>query len=248
MKTILITGASSGFGLATAQLLAKEKYKLILLARRKERLDELKSTLQTEVYTASVDVTDRQQVQDFFANLPEEFRDIDVVINNAGLALGMAVAQESSLDDWERMVDTNIKGVLYMTRAALDVFMPRNKGMIINIGSVAGEVPYKGGNIYSSTKAFVRHFSRNLRTDLLGTHIKVACIEPAAAETEFALVRFRDQKMAKDYYQGWNPLKPEDIANTIKWIIDQPEHVNIDNVELMSMDQTFAGLVINKAQ
>jgi NADP-dependent 3-hydroxy acid dehydrogenase YdfG len=248
MKTILITGASSGFGLAAAKLLAKDGHKLILLARRSDRLTDLKKSLPTDVHTAVVDVTDKQQVQEFFTSLPEGFRSIDVLLNSAGLALGMGPAQESTLKDWEQMVDTNVKGVLYITRPVLDIMTQRGSGLIINIGSVAGTVPYKGGNVYGATKAFVRQFSRNLRTDLFGTGIKVTNIEPAAAETEFSVVRFKDEQKANDFYKGWQALKPEDIANTIAWIVNQPAHVNIDNIEIMPLDQTYGGLVINRRE
>lgn len=245
MKTILITGATSGFGLAAAKLLAKDN-KLILLARRQDRLDELKNTLGTNVYIVAVDVTDNKQVQAFFAALPDDFRTIDVLINSAGLALGMEPAQEASLEDWEQMVDTNIKGLLRVTRPVLDIMKKQGSGLIINIGSVAATVPYKGGNVYGATKAFVRQFSRNLRADLFGTGVKVTNIEPGAAETEFSIVRFKDKQKAKDYYAGWQALKAEDIANTIGWVINQPVHVNIDNIEVMPLDQAPAGMVLDK--
>lgn len=247
MKTILITGASSGFGLATAKLLAKDN-KLILMARRRDRLDELQQTLGGDIHTAAVDVTDGKQVCDFFASLPHDYKDIDVLVNSAGLALGFEPADEAALEDWEQMVDTNIKGLLRVTRPAIDIMKQRSTGLIINIGSCAGHVPYKGGNVYGATKAFVRQFSRNLRTDLFGTGIKVTNIEPGAAETEFSIVRFKDKQKADDYYKGWRPLTAEDVANTIVWAINQPPHVNIDNVELMPLDQTYAGMVLNKRE
>ena len=247
MKTILITGATSGFGLAAAKLLAKDN-KLVLLARRQDRLDEIKNSLGTDVYTAAVDVTDNEQVQDFFAGLPDGYCSIDVLINSAGLALGMEPTQEASLEDWEQMVDTNIKGLLRVTRPALDIMKKQKSGLIINIGSVAATVPYKGGNVYGATKAFVRQFSRNLRTDLFSTGVKVTNIEPGAAETEFSIVRFKDEQKAKDYYAGWQALKAEDIANTIAWVINQPAHVNIDNIEVMPLDQTFGGMVLDKKE
>ena len=244
MKTILITGATSGFGLATAKLLAKHS-KLILLARRQDRLDELKS-IGSDVHTAAVDITDGKQVAAFFASLPEKYKDIDVLVNSAGLALGMEPAQETSLEDWEQMVDTNIKGLLRVTRPVLDIMKRRSSGLVINIGSVAATVPYKGGNVYGATKAFVRQFSRNLRTDLFGTGIKITNIEPGAAETEFSIVRFKDEQKASDYYNGWRPLTAEDVASTIVWAISQPSHVNIDNVEIMPLDQAPAGMVLDK--
>jgi 3-hydroxy acid dehydrogenase/malonic semialdehyde reductase len=245
-QTILISGATSGFGLSAAKLLAQDKHKLILVARRTDKLKELRESLPTDVHIAEVDVTSKQQVQQFFAELPAAFRDIDVLVNSAGLALGMEPAQGTSLEDWEQMVDTNIKGLLYVTRPALDIMKKRKSGLVINIGSVAATVPYKGGNVYGATKAFVRQFSRNLRTDLFGTSIKVTNIEPGAAETEFSIVRFKDEQKAKDYYAGWQALKADDIANTIAWVINQPKHVNVDNIEIMPLDQTYAGMVLNK--
>jgi 3-hydroxy acid dehydrogenase / malonic semialdehyde reductase len=247
MKTILITGASSGFGRATAQLLAKEGHRLVLLARRKDLLEELQESLQTEVHIASVDVTNKDQVAELFDVLPENFRNIDVLVNNAGLALGVAPAQDANLDDWEKMVDTNIKGLLYVTRSVLDVMKQRGDGLIVNIGSVAGHLPYKGGNVYGATKAFVRQFSRNLRTDLFGTDVKVTNIEPGMAETEFSDIRFKgDKDKAEAVYIGTRSLQPEDIASTISWVINQPLRVNIDNIEIMPIDQTFGGAAINR--
>lgn len=246
-KTILITGASSGFGEATARLLAEDGYRLILVARRKEKLEELKKTLNTEVYTRQVDVTDKKVVEDLFINLPEDFRNIDVLINNAGLAVGLDLAQDADLEDWERMIDTNNKGLVYCTNFALKIMKQRNSGLIINIGSVAGSAPYPKGNVYGATKAFVRQFSRNLRADLAGTDIKVSNIEPGAAETEFSVVRFKgDVAKAKQVYENTRALQAVDVANTIKWIIDQPLRVNIDNIELMPIDQTYAGLIMNR--
>ena len=247
MKTILITGASSGFGQASAKLLAKDGHRLILVARRSERLDALKKELNTEVHTATVDVTDKSQVQKFFDDLPEGFRDIDVLVNNAGLALGMSPAQDSSLEDWERMVDTNIKGLLYITRPVLDIMKKRNTGHIVNLASTAAHIPYKGGNVYGGTKAFVRQFSRNLRTDLLGLNVRVTDIAPGAAETEFSVVRFNDRQAADNFYKGWKPLTAEDVAEAIKWTLDRPPHVNINVIELMPTAQTYGGLAIHKS-
>jgi 3-hydroxy acid dehydrogenase / malonic semialdehyde reductase len=244
--TILITGASSGFGEATARTLAAAGHNLVLTARRKDRLDALAAELKTNVHTAACDITDRAQVERLFAELPPAFADIDVLVNNAGLALGLATAQEASLDDWERMVDTNIKGLMYITRLALPRMVERGSGHIINIASVAAHLPYKGGNVYGATKAFVAQFSRNLRTDLHGAGIKVSNIEPGAAETEFSVVRFGDKAKADDYYKDWRPLTPDDIARTIAWVIDQPPHVNVDNIDIMPTDQTFGGQAVNK--
>lgn len=187
-------------------------------------------------------------MQDFFAALPDAYRSIDVLINSAGLALGMEPAQDASLEDWEQMVDTNIKGLLRVTRPTFDIMKEAKSGLIINIGSVAATVPYKGGNVYGATKAFVRQFSRNLRTDLFSTGVKVTNIEPGAAETEFSIVRFKDEQKAKDYYAGWQALKAEDIANTIVWVVNRPTHVNIDNIEVMPLDQAPTGMVLDKKQ
>lgn len=243
MKTILITGASSGFGKATAELLAQDGHKLILIARRIERLQELQTTLNTEVHIAQVDVTQREQVERFFTEIPEGFRNIDVLVNNAGLARGLDLAQDADLDNWEAMIETNVKGMTYVARMALETMKKRNTGHIVNIGSVAGSAPYPRSNVYGATKAFVHQFSRNLRADLIGTDIRVSNIEPGAAETEFSIVRFDgDIEKAKAVYANARMLKAEDIASTIKWVIDQPLHVNIDNIEIMPIDQTYAGL------
>jgi len=246
-KIILITGASSGFGKATAQLLAKEGHKLILVARRRDVLETLKNELKTPVHIETVDVRDKDNVKELFANLPQEYQNIDVLINSAGGALGLDSAIEASLEDWDGMVDTNIKGLMYMTRFALESMKKRNTGLIVNIASIAAHVPYKGGNVYGASKAFVWQFSRNLRTDVLGTNIKVTNIEPGMAETEFSLVRFKgDIQKAKDVYKGAKSLTAIDIANTILWVINQPDHVNIDNIEIMPLDQTFGGLATNR--
>lgn len=247
MKTALITGASSGFGKATALLLAKKGYRLILVARRKNKLKELQKFLKTETYAANVDVSDKKQVSNFFSHLPSEFKNVDILINCAGLALGMNTVQEGNIDEWDTMIDTNIKGTIYFTRFVLDGMVKRNSGLIVTIGSTAATIPYKGGNVYGATKAFIKQFSRNLRTDLFGTNVKVTNIDPGAAETEFSVVRFDgDQKKADNYYEGMRPLVADDIARTIGWVIEQPEHVNIDNVMVMPVDQAYGGFVLHK--
>lgn len=246
-KTILITGASSGFGAAMAKLFASKGHRLILVARRAEKLQALKVQLKTESVIATLDVTDKNSVENFFEQLPDKFKDIDVLINNAGLALGLETADMANLADWESMVETNIKGLLYFTSFTLKIMKKRNSGLIVNIGSVAGHAPYKGGNVYGATKAFVSQFSRNLRADLFGSKIKVTNIEPGMAETEFSDVRFKgDKEKAKGVYQGMSPLTAEDIAETVDWVINRPEHVNIDNLEIMPLDQSWGGLVVNR--
>jgi 3-hydroxy acid dehydrogenase/malonic semialdehyde reductase len=245
MKTILITGASSGFGEAAARLLAEHEFKLILTARREDKLEKLKKELKVPVHIAKLDVTDKKAIDKFLKELPNDFKEIDVLINNAGLARGTEPAFEADLDGWDEMVDTNIKGLMYMTRKILPLMKDRNVGQIINIGSVAGHAAYKGGNVYGSTKAFVNQFTKNLRADLIGTDIRVSNIEPGMAETEFSIVRFKgDAEKAKKVYEGTRALKAEDIADTILWIIQRPAHVNIDNIEIMPIDQSWGGLAI----
>lgn len=247
-RTILITGATSGFGRASAELFGRNGWKLILTGRRSERLAELRDKLgATTVHTAAFDVRDRQQVQDMVQGLPEEFREIDILLNNAGLALGLGPAHETDLDEWENMVDTNIKGMLYMTRLLLPGMVARGRGHIINIGSIAASWPYPGGNTYGATKAFVQQFSRNLRADLHGTGIRVTAIEPGLAESEFSVVRFGgDKEKAAKVYEGTEPLTPTDIAEIIYWTAERPAHVNINSVEVMPVCQSWASLAINR--
>ena len=200
-KTIFITGATAGFGEACARLFARQGCKLVLTGRRGERLAKLQQELPVESHIIVQDVRDRQAVQDDITNLPDGFKDIDVLINNAGLALGLGPAHQADLDQWEQMVDTNIKGLIYCTRYILPHMIERNRGHIINIGSVAGNWPYPGGNVYGATKAFVKQFSHNLRTDVFGTGVRVTNIEPGLAETEFSIVRFKgdEERAAKIY-------------------------------------------------
>jgi 3-hydroxy acid dehydrogenase/malonic semialdehyde reductase len=240
MKTILITGATSGFGRACAELFAASGWRLILCGRRKERLTELAAGLSVPVHIAVFDVRDNAMVKAMHAEIPEDFREIDVLINNAGLALGMAPAQDADLLDWETMVDTNIKGLMYMTRMFLPDMVRRKTGHIVNLGSVAGNWPYPGGNAYGGTKAFVKQFSRNLRADLHGTGVRVTNIEPGLAETEFSVVRFHgDAKQADSVYAGMTPLSASDIAETIYWAVSRPPHVNINAVEIMPVAQSW---------
>lgn len=247
-KIIMITGASSGFGEAAANLLAEQGHKVIAVARRKSKLDSLAKKYPSKIFPVQLDITDRVAVADFFTTLPAEFAKIDVLINNAGKAVGLDPSTEADLDDWEQMIDTNNKGLLYCTKYALQIMKKNNSGLIINIGSVAATVPYKGGNVYGATKAFVRQFSRNLRADLFGTNLKITNIEPGMANTEFSLIRFKgDSDKASQVYKDTRALTADDIANTILWVINQPEHVNIDNIEIMPVDQTFAGMVINRS-
>ena len=241
MKTIMITGATSGFGKACAEEFAAHGWRLILCGRRKERLDALAGELSAvPVYTAAFDVRDNRMVQKMYEELPEEFGKIDILLNNAGLAMGMQPAQKADLNDWETMVDTNIKGLMYMTRMILPGMVERGQGHIINLGSVAGTYPYPGGNAYGGTKAFVKQFSRNLRADLHGTGVRVTNIEPGLAETEFSVVRFHGNKdQADSVYAGMTPLSAADIAETIYWAASRPQHVNINAVEIMPVAQSW---------
>lgn len=250
-KTVFITGASAGFGAASARMFAREGYRLVLTARRIDPLLELQKELatKTEVHIIPLDVRDRAAVQEATESLPERFRSIDVLLNNAGLALGLEPAHQVELDDWDTMVDTNIKGLMYCTRFILPGMVERNRGHIINISSTAGAWPYPGGNVYGGTKAFVTQFSRNLRCDLLGTRVRVSCIQPGMAETEFSKVRFKgNDEQAAGVYRGTEPLTAEDIAETVRWIVSQPPHVNVNTLELMSIDQSWGPFAIHREQ
>jgi len=248
-KTILITCASSGFGAAAARIFAEEGNRLVVAARRLEPLLALQQELadRVQVLPLVLDVRERTAVEAAVASLPAGFSEIDLLVNNAGLALGLEPAQQASLDDWDTMVDTNIKGLTYMTRCLLPGMVARNRGHIINIGSTAGAWPYAGGNVYGGTKAFVEQFSRNLRTDLLGTMVRVTCIAPGMAETEFSQIRFKgDQQKAGRVYEGCQPLTAEDVAGIIKWVSDQPTHVNVNHLEVMTIHQAWGPLAVHR--
>ncbi|MDD2850495.1 MAG: SDR family oxidoreductase [Desulfuromonadaceae bacterium] len=250
-KTIFITGASAGFGAACARMFAVKGNRLILAARRIDHLLKLQDelSLHAEIHLIPLDVRDREAVKGAVEGLPERFRAIDILINNAGLALGLEPAYLVNPDDWDTMVDTNIKGVMYCTRFVLPGMVSRNSGHIVNISSTASDWPYPGGNVYGGTKAFVTQFSRNLRCDLLGTRVRVSCIQPGMAETEFSKVRFKgNEEKAAGVYQGTEPLTAEDIAETVRWITSQPPHVNINTLELMSIDQTWGPFAIHREQ
>jgi len=249
-KTILITGATSGFGKASAELFSQNGWKLILTGRRKDRLQELQQKLgKANVHIAVFDVRDRLQVEAMVKDIPKEFQDIDILLNNAGLALGLAAAHETDLDEWDNMVDTNIKGLLYMTRKILPAMVAQGRGHVINIGSIAGSWPYPGGNTYGATKAFVQQFSRNLRADLQGTGIRVTNIEPGLAESEFSVVRFGgDTQKAAKVYEGTQPLTPVDIAEIVYWTACRPAHVNINSVEVMPVCQSWGNLAISREE
>jgi 3-hydroxy acid dehydrogenase / malonic semialdehyde reductase len=239
--TVFVTGASSGFGAATARRFAADGARVIAAARRADRVRDLAAELGPRVLPLTVDVRDRAAVAAAVAGLPEEFSAVDVLVNNAGLALGLNPAQDADLDDWDQMIDTNCKGLVYCTRAVLPGMVARGRGHVINLGSVAGSYPYPGGNVYGGTKAFVHQFSLNLRSDLHGTGIRVTCVEPGMADTEFSLVRFEgDQTKADGVYTGMQPMTAGDVAESIHWAASLPGHVNVNTIELMATAQSFA--------
>ena len=248
-RTVLITGASGGFGKAIAARFASLGDRLILAGRTRERLERLAADLPPVPLHLSVfDIRDRSAVEAAVAALPAEFAAVDVLVNNAGLALGAGPAQEASLDDWERMIDTNDKGLVVMTRTLLPGMIERGRGHIINIGSVAGNWPYPGGHVYCASKAFVKQFSLALRADLLGTGVRVTNIEPGmVAGTDFSVVRFGgDVEKAAKVYADTTPLVPADVAETVLWCANLPEHVNINSVELMTVTQAFSPFAIHR--
>jgi len=244
-RTVLITVATAGFGLAAARRFAADGWKIIATGRRAERLDGLVSELGADVvHPCAFDIRDAAAIDAALANLPEAFQQIDLLINNAGLALGTGPAQEADLAQWQQMVDTNITGLMTITHRMLARLIER-KGAIINISSVAANYPYRGGNAYGGTKAFVRQFSLGLRSDLHGTGVRVTSIEPGMAETEFTLVRTGGDRAASDtLYAGVDPMTAEDIAETLFWVANLPAHLNINSIELMPVKQSFAGFQV----
>ena len=248
MKTILVTGATAGFGAAIARRFIAAGHRVIATGRRAERLETLRAELGERLHTAEFDMRDTQAVADFVAGLPEGWREIDVLVNNAGLALGLSPAWEASLAEWDQMIDTNIRGLVHITRAILPGMVARNDGLIINLGSIAGEYPYPGGNVYGGTKAFVRQFSLNLRADLVGLNVRVTDVEPGlVGGSEFSAVRFGgDLGKAAAVYAGTEPLTPEDIAETAAWLVSLPPHVNINAIEMMPTCQASAPLAVRR--
>ncbi len=247
-KTICITGATSGFGKACAQRFAAEGWRLILTGRRVDRLQALQQELGTApIHTVELDVRDYAAVEAMVRDLPADYQQIDVLVNNAGLALGLEGAHQTDIRDWDTMIDTNIKGLCYLTRCILPGMVERNQGHIINMGSIAGTYPYPGGNVYGATKAFVKQFSRNLLTDLNYTRVRVTNIEPGLSESEFSVVRFHgDKDKADAVYKGTEPLRPVDIAEIVHWVTSVPPHVNINTVEVMPVCQSCGPLAIHR--
>ncbi|MGI8465038.1 bifunctional NADP-dependent 3-hydroxy acid dehydrogenase/3-hydroxypropionate dehydrogenase YdfG [Pectobacterium punjabense] len=245
---IFVTGATAGFGESITRKFISAGHKVIATGRRQERLDALKVELGEALYTLKLDVRDRQAIEQAVSSLPAEWRAIDVLVNNAGLALGLEPAHKASVDDWENMIDTNNKGLVFMTRALLPDMVERNIGHVINIGSTAGNWPYAGGNVYGASKAFVQQFSLGLRADLSGTRIRVTNIEPGlVGGTEFSAVRFKgnDEKVNKTY-DNTTPLTAEDVSEAVFWVATLPAHVNINTLEMMPVSQSFAGLSVHR--
>lgn len=245
---VFVTGASVGFGAAIVRRFASQGARVVACSRRGAKIEQLAAELGDHVLPRALDVRDRKAVAQLVETLPADFREVDVLVNNAGLALGLEPAQEAVLDDWEQMVDTNIKGLLYCTRALLPGMVERNHGHVINIGSTAGAFPYPGGNVYGGTKAFVHQFSLNLRADLLGTAVRITNIEPGlGGGTEFSEVRFRgDRAHAAKVYEHTQPLVPEDIAETVWWVSQLPPHVNVNYLSLMPVCQAFGPLRVHR--
>jgi len=250
VKTVLVTGASSGFGAAIVGRFAAEGARVIASARRVERLAELAEKFGATVLPLKLDVRDRDAVARAIAGLPAEFAEVDVLVNNAGLAKGLGPAHQADVTDWEQMIDTNCKGIMYSTRALLPGMVSRARGHVVILGSIAGTYPYPGGNVYGATKAFAHQFSLNLRSDLHGTGVRVSCVEPGmSGGTEFSTVRFHgDQAKADAVYTGVQSLTAEDIAEAVHWIVSLPAHVNVNSIELMPLAQSFAPLQIHRAK
>lgn len=241
METVIITGASSGFGEAIAIRFLQEGYNVIALARRSDKLSSLSDQFPGRVLPAAVDITDKGSVQEVLSNLPDKFSNITALVNNAGLSLGFGPAQVNDMGDWETMINTNIVGLVHITKLVIDRFIARNDGHVINISSVAASYPYMGSNVYGATKSFVQNFSLNLKTDLEGTNVRVSCIAPGLSKTEFALVRFKgDIRKAESLYENKTYLTPENIAETVFWTFSLPKNVNINILEVMPTGQSFA--------
>lgn len=245
-RTALVTGASVGFGEATARRFVAEGWQVVATARRADRLERLAADLGQAVHVAALDVRDADAVAETVAGLPEQFAEIDLLVNNAGLAKGLEPAQRADLADWDQMIATNCSGLVHVTRAVLPGMVERGRGHVVNLGSIAGTYPYPGGNVYGATKAFVHQFSLNLRSDLHGTGVRVTCIEPGlSGGTEFSVVRFDgDRDKADAVYAGVQPLTADDIAESVFWCASQPAHVNVNVIELMPVVQSSSALQV----
>ncbi len=248
---VFITGATAGIGKATAELFAKNGYNIIITGRRKDRLidfsNHLKSTYNIDVLSLNFDVTKLKEVENAIDSIPENWKKINVLVNNAGLAVGVNTIQEGLIEDWERMIDTNIKGLLYITRKLTPIMIANGYGHIVNMGSVAGKEVYPNGNVYCATKFAVDALNKSMRIELLPHNIKVTAINPGMVETEFSIVRFKgDEERAKNAYKGLQPLVAEDIAETIYWVASRPPHVNINDIIIMATAQANTTIAIRK--
>lgn len=244
----LVTGASAGFGRAIVERLVQDGHRVIAAARRRDKLNALAAELGDAVLAWPLDICDLDAVAALPTALPSGWQHIDVLVNNAGLALGLEPAHQAQLGDWMTMIDTNIKGLIALSRAILPDMVVRRDGLIINIGSIAGSYPYPGGNVYGASKAFVRQFSLNLRADLAGTGVRISNIEPGlVGGSEFSRVRFRgDDERAAALYAGAHALQPQDIAETVAWIARLPKHMNVNSIEIMPTTQSFAALAVSR--
>jgi len=245
-KTAFITGATSGIGKATAQLFAKNNIRLVLCGRRGDRLEQLKDELSqvTQVTTLKFEVSNREAVFNAIASLPDEFKKIDILINNAGNAHGLSTIQDGNMDDWDAMIDINVKGLLYVSRAILPQMVERNDGFVVNIGSIAGKEVYPNGNVYCASKYAVNALNKAMRLDLNQHNIRVSAIHPGAVETEFSEVRFKgDKEKAKNVYKGFKALQPEDIADIIYFVVTRPYHVNIEDLIVYPTAQASATIL-----
>ncbi|MGW3964807.1 SDR family oxidoreductase [Amycolatopsis sp. NPDC005003] len=245
-QTVFVTGASAGFGDAIARRFAAEGARVIAVARSADKLEKLAGELGDAVLPVTLDVSDPEAVKSTIDGLPQNWKEIDVLVNNAGLAKGLEPAHKADLDDWDEMIATNVRGLAHVTRALLPGMVERGRGHVINIGSIAGTYPYPGGNVYGATKAFVHQFSLNLRSDLHGTGVRVTNIEPGmVGGTDFSKVRFDgDQAKADKVYEGTTPLTADDVAESVLWAANRPRHVNINVIELMPVVQSFSALQI----
>ena len=248
---VLVTGATSGFGAEIARRFSRAGHRVVISGRRLDRLQALRTELGDErLFVLPLDVRDSAAVARAIAGLPPDLAAIDLLVNNAGLARGLEPAQAASLDDWNEMVDTNVKGLMTMTRAVLPGMVARNRGHVVNVGSTAASWPYAGANVYGATKAFVHQFSLNLRADLAGTRVRATVVHPGmVGGTEFSNVRFHgDDARAAQVYEGTDPLTAEDVAETVFWVATLPERVNINVIEMMPVGQSFAGLSVSRAR
>lgn len=246
-KIALVTGATSGIGWATAEALAKHGYDLIICGRRKERLEELAAKVSVKTFQLTFDVSDRKAVDTALGSIPEEWSKIDVLINNAGNAHGLSKIQDGSVEDWDAMIDVNVKGLLYVTKALLPAMIERGSGHVVNVGSIAGKEVYPNGNVYCASKHAVDAINNGMRLDLLGTGVKVSQVCPGLVETEFSLVRFKgDSGRADSVYQGFDPLTAEDIADLIQFIVTRPAHVNIADSLILPTAQVASTIVHKK--